>query len=46
MKNEQEILKYYTEELERHKNRKYSCIFSPNLPLVLIDDWNYAMTTA
>lgn len=39
MKNEQEILQYYAEELERHKNNKYIRLLHPNLPLVPIDDW-------
>lgn len=39
MKNEQEILQYYTEELEKYTNSKICHFIGPNHPLVSIDDW-------
>ena len=37
--NEQEIIKYYANKLEKHRNSPFSCFFSPNASLVSIDDW-------
>lgn len=37
--NEQEIIKYYANELEKHRNRSCAFFFHPNAALVSVDDW-------